>query len=83
MDSNAIDLDDLDKSDISSDWDGSEDEVPTMEIEVEQELPKERMDELNEIAMQTNPMEADDSDEEEVIPRIYLLQQLINCMNRT
>ena len=33
MDSNEIDLDDLDKSDISSDWDSSVDEAPPMEVE--------------------------------------------------
>ena len=33
MDTNEIDLDDLDKSDISSDWNSSEDEAPNMEVE--------------------------------------------------
>lgn len=32
MDANEIDLDDLDKSDISSDWDSSVDEAPVMEV---------------------------------------------------
>lgn len=35
MDTNEIDLDDLDKSDISSDWNSSEDEAPNMEVEEE------------------------------------------------
>lgn len=32
MDANEIDLDDLDKSDISSEWDSSVDEAPVMEV---------------------------------------------------
>lgn len=46
MDANEIDLDDLDKSDISSDWDSSVDEAPVMEVvesRGEQEVQEERM----------------------------------------
>lgn len=46
MDANEIDLDDLDKSDISSDWDSSVDEAPVMEVvesRGKQEVPEERM----------------------------------------
>lgn len=32
MDANEIDLDDLEKSDISSEWDSSVDEAPVMEV---------------------------------------------------
>lgn len=45
MDANEIDLDDLDKSDISSDWDSSVDEAPVMEVvesRGEQEVQEER-----------------------------------------
>lgn len=35
MDANAIDLDNLDNSDISSGWNSSEDEAPQMEVENE------------------------------------------------
>lgn len=70
MDTNEINLDEFDKSDISSDWDSSEDEAPAMEIEDAHELTEERMNQLNEIATQNNPKEASDSDGEgEVIPR--------------
>lgn len=46
MDANEIDLDDLYKSDISSDWDSSVDEAPVMEVvesRGEQEVQEERM----------------------------------------
>ena len=46
MDANEIDLDGLDKSDISSDWDSSVDEAPVMEVvesRGEQEVQEERM----------------------------------------
>lgn len=70
MDTNEIDLDEFDKSDISSDWDSSEDEAPAMEIEDVRELTEERMNQLNGIATQNIPKEASDSDGEgEVIPR--------------
>ena len=70
MDSNAINLDDFDKSDISSDWNSSEDDAPAMEIESDHELENERMEELTEIALKTKTNDMSDSDgEQEVIPR--------------
>ena len=71
MDINAIDLDEFDKSDISSDWDSSEDEVSAMDIEVDQDLSEKRMDELTEIAERTRSNDMSDSDGEgETIPSL-------------
>ena len=75
IDSNEIDLDDLDKSDISSDWDSSVDEAPPMEVEETSEptlIPngKEQIEE------EIRRMESDD--EPDAIPRFFFLFT-INC----
>ena len=46
MDANEIDLDNLDNSDISSDWNSSEDEAPVMEVEEDEHLKKNEMNGL-------------------------------------
>ena len=74
MDSNEIDLDDLDKSDISSDWDSSVDEAPPMEVEGTSEptlIPngKEQIEE------EIRRMESDD--EPDAIPRFSFFSLLI------
>ena len=79
MDSNEIDLDDVDKSDISSDWDSSVDEAPPMEVEETSEptlIPngKEQIEE------EIRRMESDD--EPDAIPRFFFLFT-INCRYRT
>lgn len=70
MDANAIDLDDFDKSDISSDWNSSEDEAPTMEVESDHPLTEERVQQLNEIAIRGKREGSDSEPEGEPIPRI-------------
>lgn len=71
MDTNAINLDEFDKSDISSDWNSSEDEAPAMEVESDHELTNEQMERLNAIAVKQGTNDMSESDGEgEIIPRI-------------
>ena len=67
MDANAIDLDNLDNSDISSGWNSSEDEAPVMEVENERPAaPPEPTDyEAERVRIET--MESEE--EPETIPR--------------
>lgn len=67
MDANAIDLDNLDNSDISSGWNSSEDEAPVMEVENERPAASaEPMDyEAEKVRIET--MESEE--EPETIPR--------------
>ena len=68
MDANEIDLDDLDKSDISSDWDSSVDEAPVMEVvesRGEQDLQEER------IVAEEQLKEMQSDDEPDGIPRRF------------
>ena len=63
MDTNEINLDEFDKSDISSDWNSSEDEAPTMEVEEEKaslpaqqtQQPMDYAQEIEELRTRTTP----------------------------
>ena len=68
MDANEIDLDDLDKSDISSDWDSSVDEAPVMEV-VESRGEQEVQEEQRIAEEQLREMQSDE--EPDSIPRSF------------
>lgn len=70
MDTNEIDLDNLDNSDISSDWDSSEDEAPVMEVEDDQPTTSNvQQEEQMDYEKEKGDLENMESDEEpDVIP---------------
>ena len=58
MDTNEINLDEFDKSDISSDWNSSEDEAPTMEVEEEKaSLPAQQTQQPMDYAQEIEELE--------------------------
>ena len=71
MDANEIDLDNLDNSDISSDWNSSEDEAPVMEVEDDEQVREnEDHGEPMDYEQEKEGLENMESDEEpDAIPR--------------
>ena len=71
MDANEIDLDNLDNSDISSDWNSSEDEAPVMEVEEDEQVKKgDNNGESVDYEQEKECLENMESDEEpDAIPR--------------
>lgn len=71
MDANEIDLDNLDNSDISSDWNSSEDEAPVMEVEEDERgKTNENCEDPIDYEQEKEGLENMESDEEpDAIPR--------------